>query len=120
MNKIKSRNIKILNDEEVNFLKDSFFFEIKDDLILVSSTKLNRLTAHKKTENFKLNFKLKKNYSWLISSLAVQMWESINDEYSLIEIQNIINKLIVMYQDPSRKDILNLLERKDEKIIKIN
>ena len=122
MNIIRPRNIKILSDEEEMFLEENFQFEIKGDLILVRSKKVDRCVAHKKDENFKLNFKLNKSFSWLISPLAVQVWEyeAKNKGYSLVKVQNTINKLIVLYQEPSQKDILNLLKRKNEKILTIN
>lgn len=119
MKKIRPRNIKVLNDDEMAFINDRFIFEIKGDLILVSSKKMKRATAHKKTESFDLNFKFGKQYSWMISSLAIQIWEYGDKTYSLIDIQNAINKLLVMYQEPSQEDVLKLLKRQTEEIIKV-
>lgn len=112
------QNVKILTNEEIKFLNDLYDFEIKSDLILVKSKKIQRTVVHKKKEKFSLNTKLSKI---TISPLAIQTWEYDfkNEGYNLFEVQNAINKLYTLYQEPSKKDILKLLKRRTEKIKKI-
>jgi len=120
MKKISTpQNIKILTDTEITVLNYSYDFEIKSDLILVKSKKINRTVIHNKKEKFYLNTKISRI---TISPLAIQTWEYQfkNEGYTLFEVQNAINKLYVMYQEPSQNDISKLLKRNTTKITEIN
>ena len=104
------RNVKIFSDEELKILNESYDFEIKSNLILVKSKGMKRVIAHDKKEKFSLSSKIA---TIAISPLAIQNWEyNFKGEYTLLEVQNAINKLIVMYQEPQTNDISRLLRRK--------
>ena len=118
MKKFVARNIRVFSDEEISFLNNSYDFEINGKMILVKSKKINKITAHPKSQ-FKLNTKI---CNITITLLAIQTWEYQfrNEGYSLFEVQNAINKLIVLYQEPNQSDIEKILKRKDEKIKILN
>lgn len=100
-------NARVLTEEELKFFNDKYSFEIRDDLVFVKTSNFNRLTVHKAVKGFSLSTSIRK---LTISSDAINAWnEHFREKYSLIDVQNAINKLIVMYQVPSIDDLKKLL-----------
>ena len=100
------RNMKILTDEELEKFKSYFEVIFGNDMIYIKTKNFNRLTPHKYGETFNLLLDKRKI---TISSYAIGL--ALNDfkDKHLVEIQNAINKLIVMYQKPNSEDVKKLL-----------
>lgn len=97
-------NLKALTFEELQYIKNNYEFDLRDEYIYVVKKGYNRITAHKIGEPFALSTKLRKIN---IHPKAVNLWiESYKDKgYSLIEIQNVLNTLVVTYQDITTENV---------------
>lgn len=115
-----ARNVKALNDLELHYIKTKYSFELQGDYIYVSYTEYNRKVVHSINENFILSTKVRKV---TVTKDAIEQWiKYYKDDYSLIEVQNAINILIVTYQPVNKENIdLQLTRFKErETEIKIN
>ena len=111
---MNKNNAKILTDEELAFLNNRYAFEVTDDTILVKIQNYNRVTAHPIGVTFALNTKVRKVD---ITPDAVKIWDAhFKDKWSLFEVQNAINILIMTYQMPEINDINDQLVRGTAKI----
>lgn len=109
-------NIRILTKAERDYFNKKYIFEIIDNKILVKVKDYNRITAHEISKNFSLNTKLRK---LTISKEAIKLWsEKFYGKYSLIDVQNAINQLLITYQLPSEKEIEQQLNKNDDLKIK--
>lgn len=110
-------NLKILSDDELKYLTDRYIFgtAIVDNMkyIVVKCKDYNRMVLHEITHKFTINSPIKR---LTISKEAIDLWLNHFNNYSLIEVQNAINSLIVSYQDLTFDDILSQLARKTLKI----
>ena len=104
-----SRNIKVLNDDELNYIKNIYDFNLIDNFVVVKSKSYNRSVAHDINKAFKLNTKVR---VFTVTTDAIDFWIK-NLDCNLIDVQNSINKLIVTYQDVTTKNILNLLGKEN-------
>lgn len=111
---MNKNNVKILTDEELEFLESRYYFEINDNMILVKIHNYNRATAHSIDKSFALNTKVRKID---ITPTAIDIWNNyFKDKYSLFKVQNAINILIMTYQTPDVSDVREQLERGTPKI----
>lgn len=104
-----SRNVKVLNDDELNYIKNIYDFILVNDLVVVKAKSYNRSVAHCIDKSFKLNTRVR---VFTITTDAINFWIK-NLKYNLIDVQNSINKLIVTYQDVTTNNILNLLGKEN-------
>ena len=116
-----AKNLKALTDEELDYLRETYQFDVMGDYLVVSCVVngqvYNRKTLHNKNESFNLTTKMRKI---TITPQAIEMWlEKYKDNYSLIEVQNAINTLIITYQPLNDEEMLNQLSRKGSKIKEI-
>lgn len=103
-----NNNIRVMTEEELKFLKNKYSFEIKDDLILVTSKNFNRITPHKVDENFTVNAQIRKVK---IDASSVKLWnEYFKEKYSLFEVQNVVNILTVLHQKIDLESVEKLLK----------
>lgn len=116
-----AKNLRALTDEELEYVKQEYFFELLTDsngnmqLIVYTRSYPNRKTLHDVNNKFILSTPRRKV---TISKEAIQLWinEYKDKGYSLIEVQNAISCLIVTYQNLNREDIQNQLDRKTTRI----
>ena len=116
-----AKNLKALTQEELDYIKDSYQFDVYDKYIVVScsvnGTMYNRKTLHDIDKPFFLTTKVRKI---TITVQAINMWlEKYKDRYSLIEVQNAINFLIINYQPLTDEEMEKQLKRKGVRIQEI-
>lgn len=97
-------HIKLLDKDELMYFKDKYIVSIpeKYDFICIQSKNYNRKVLHPINKNFELNTNCRKI---TITSEAMLYWISYLHEYSLIEIQNIINTLYLNKEEINLKNI---------------
>jgi len=111
-------NIHILAKDELEYFNGKYEFSIKDDAIVVKIKDYDRATVHPLNQKFSLKTIIRK---LTISVEALNLWSNNfykkvkdyktgQDLYSLIDIQNAINKLIVSYQDITFESVLDVLK----------
>ena len=111
---MNKNNVKILTNDELNFLKGRYAFELNGDTILVKIQNYNRVTAHPANETFALNTKVRKVD---ITPDAIEIWDKhFKNKWSLFDVQNAINILIMTYQTPEVEEIEDQLKRGTSKI----
>ena len=112
-------NIHILTEDERKYFNEKYTFVVKDHAVLVKVKDYDRTTAHPLTQKFTLKTILRK---LTISVEALQLWSerfhkkykstTTNDDvYTLIDVQNAINMLIVSYQSISFENVYDILKR---------
>lgn len=116
-----AKNLKALTDEELDYIRNSYQFDVHDKYIVVmcsvNGTMYNRKTLHDIDKPFSLTTKARKI---TISVQAINMWlEKYKDKYSLIEVQNAINYLIITYQPLTDEEMEKQLKRKSVRIQEI-
>lgn len=102
-------NIQLLNAEQRRYFNSRYSFEISTDYVLVKTTTLKRITTHKIDEGFALATPVRKVF---ISTDAINMWKDnfINTKYTLIDVQNAVNALIISYQNVDKKSVMQQLK----------
>lgn len=101
-------NIKLLTDDEIMAFRKNYIFELKDEYIITKCLKfIGRPTIHYKTDKFHLVINGRKI---TLTPLAIKMWEMHFKNYHLIDVQNAINKLDVIYQDLTITNLKKVLE----------
>ena len=94
---MSKNNIRLLTSDELLSFTNKYIFENKENLLFVKTINFNRPTIHYKTNSFSIVCKGRKI---TITPEAIELWENNFPEKNLIEIQNAINKLLLMYQKP--------------------
>lgn len=112
-------NIKLLTKDERRYFKNNYAFSIKDDFILVKFNGYGRTVAHPIDEDFSIASKVRKIK---ISKDAIKLWKDKfqNTEYSVIDIQDAMNALLISYQATNFDDVksqLEVIKKNDEKIV---
>lgn len=111
-----ARNLKMLTKDELDYINNNYSFELVGDYIIAKFNSYNRKILHSINEDFTLNTKARKI---TITAHAIKLWiEHFKDNYSLIDVQNAINTLIITYQNPSDFEVGNQLNGKNIKNIK--
>lgn len=108
--------IKLLSDDDIDCLKRKYVVDIKDDYLTIKASSINRLTYH--NLNDKIRVKVN-GRSLLITPNTITFWKNNFKDYSIFEVQNVINTLQVLYQEVTLENVDNLLKRKHSKIITI-
>lgn len=110
-------NIKVLSDSELAYLKEKYVFGkaiVEDKIYVVVKCKdYNRMVLHDSAKKFTINTPIKRI---TISKEAIYLWKTELFDYSLIEIQNAINSLVVTYQDLTINDIKEQIKNNNLKI----
>lgn len=106
-------NLKALSVDELKYFLDRYDIKLLDDYILVTCKTLNRKTLHDLDKGFPLSTPIKKMN---ITKQAIELWKNdYKDSYSLIEVQNAINTLIITYQNVNDFQIREQLKRTKSK-----
>lgn len=114
-----AKNLRALTDEELDFIDSNYKFETLEGTdgkkyIIVSFNGYDRRVLHDFDKPFLINTSVRKVN---ISTDAINYWYDVfKDKYSLIEVQNAINVLIVLYQPVNEEEILKQLERRTSKV----
>ena len=107
-------NTKALTNDELKFIVDKYEFSLFQDFVVVSTN--NRKTLHDRTKGFSLLLPLARRRV-KITPKAIELWiENYMSKYSLIEVQNALNTLVVTYQSLSKDNINAQLERSRSKL----
>ena len=108
-----ARNLKLLTDDELVFLINHYDFEY-NGFVYARKIGCNRITCHDAKKPFIILSDVRKI---TISPQAMHYWiKYFNRKYSLFEVQNAINFLIITYQNISRNEIKAQLKRQEFKI----
>lgn len=103
-------NVKLLNEKQLDELNSHYYFEPDGDDILVKIYHYGRITRHPMSENFSINAKIRK---LVFTTEAMNIWREIYDDEktrkSLIDIQNAVNSLYVMYQPITKDSVMKVL-----------
>lgn len=103
-------NIKILEDEDLRKLKEIYSFkyvkEINSVMVIISN--YSKQTAHDISKDFIINAK-KFGKKLTISKEAIKFWLN-NTNYNLLDIQNAINRLNLMYQKVTYEKIKEIIK----------
>ena len=111
------RNLRALTGDELLYLTKNYEFEDLGKYIVVSFTGDSRKTktVHDSSEGFSISSKVRRIN---ITKQAIDLWVSgYKYQYSLIEVQNAINTLIVTYRDLTTEEIDNQLRASHLKLI---
>lgn len=106
----RSGAIRLLTKEELNYFNEMYSFEVAGDFILVKTKNINRTTVHSVNEGFSLRLSSSRRLN--ISAQAVKMWleKFKNSKYSIIDVQNAMNALIISYQQLRYEDVISQLK----------
>lgn len=106
---MSKNNLKLLSDEQLIEFKEKYNFQILDSLIVVRTSNFNRPTMHEKTKSFFITLN---NRKLTITPEAINMWETHFPNRHLVDIQHAVNRLFLMYQNPTVGDIEKLINDK--------
>ena len=102
-------NVKALTDEELKYALSKYEFELLGDYVAVKAS--NRKTLHPRAQGFSLLLPLERRRI-KVTPAAVDLWEKKHlKKYSLLEVQNAINTLLVTLQKPTDCGVAEQLER---------
>lgn len=102
-------NLKALTIDELKYFVDRYDIELVDKYIVVNCKTLKRKTLHDLDAGFELSTPVRKIN---ISKKAIDLWkDQYIGKYSLIEVQNAINTLIITYQNLNDTQISEQLKR---------
>lgn len=106
---MKKSHLKLLTKEELKYFNDTYSFKIIDEGILTTTKNYNRVVVHDIDKDFLINTKIR---NVKITSQAMKMWINYfkNTKYTLFDIQNAINALIISYQDIDSEEVMNELK----------
>lgn len=107
-------NIKALTDDELKFVVERYEFSDMGDSVLVKTG--NRHTLHSKDTGFSLLLPIGRRRI-KITPKAIGLWlDGYKNKYSLIEVQNAINTLVVTYQSVTAENLSGQLKRTRSKL----
>lgn len=104
-----ARNLRALSTEDLLYIMQHYDFEARDGYIFVICKHYKRTCAHPEDTTFSISTPVRKVN---ITADAISLWKENYSEYSLIEVQNAINSLIVTYQDINEENLANFLASK--------
>lgn len=102
-------NIKPMTLDELRYFIDRYEFSIINDFVLVLCKDGGKKTFHNINEGFRLTSPMRKVN---IHKDAILLWkEKYYGKYSLVEVQNAMNTLLVTYQVLNDTQLENQLNR---------
>lgn len=107
---MKIGNTKLMTEEEIKNFESSYDVSVKNGMIDVTSKTRNMHTMHFFDKSFSL---LNKNIRRItFTPFAMQMWrDNFLGVYSLFRVQNAVNSLVVIYQEPTVESVKKYLSR---------
>lgn len=111
-------NIHLLTITDLKRLSDRYLFSLdkEEKNILVKTKDSNRITSHDITKPFRINILGERVI--VFSMDAIEIWKELYKEhkYSLLYVQNAVNKLLITFQKVNKENVLDILLGKDIKI----
>lgn len=109
-------NIKLLTEKEKDELNNKFVFTCDENFVYVSTVGYSRVTAHDISKSFHINSKIRKiNFSVEAISIWRDLYQS-KKAYTLVDIQNSVNTLKLLFQEVNVDTVHELLKRRHAKI----
>lgn len=107
-------NVRLLTKDERQFFHDNYTFELQGSFILIKFKNYGRVVAHSIDKQFSIVSKVRKI---TISVEAIKLWieKFKNTSYTVVDIQNAMNALIIGYQPTAYDEVKNQLQIIDEK-----
>lgn len=105
---MSKNNLKLLERNEFEAFINKYEFSIHDQYIIVSVKTFNRPTLHDKSKSFSISCN---NRKLIITPEAINLWENHFRDRNLIEVQNALNTIILMYQSPNPQDVEKILNK---------
>lgn len=105
---MSKNNLKLLERNEFETFINKYEFSIHDQYIIVSVKTFNRPTLHDKSKSFSISCN---NRKLIITPEAINLWENHFRDRNLIEVQNALNTIILMYQSPNPQDVEKILNK---------
>lgn len=105
-------NIKLLTKEQQEMLDRAFYFELKDDFIVVKLYNYERKTLHDRHKSFTINSKVRKV---TFTKEAIDIWcDMYNDDpemmTTLFDVQQAANRVSLLYQTPTRENVEEMIK----------
>ncbi len=114
---MKRNNVKLISTDDLTAMKEKYEFELDSSgkSILVRTNTTSRLTYHNSDEPFRINIVGKRVVVFSVD--AINIWKELYPKYnySLLEIQNVVNKLYITFQEITTENVLKLLSEEDTK-----
>ena len=107
-------NYLVLNEDQLKAFNERYVISIVGDKISTKTKDYKRVTLHSIEDGFQAIIIMNnRKITFKITPRAIKLWmnEKFNDKYSLIDIQNIINKVIVSHQVVTDEDIFEELNK---------
>lgn len=102
-------NIRLLTKEELASFVDKYEFKVEGFFVWTTVKNFNRPTVHSINDSFSISCNDRK---LTITPKAIELWMECFQDKHLVEVQQAINTLILMYQSPQREDIDKILQGK--------
>lgn len=116
------RNLKMMDRQTVNKLnlKYIFAYDEQSDSVIVGNYENSRETYHSCKQNFSINSRKNPKRKFTISTISMDMWKQIlnrnEKEYTLLDIQNVVNLLQITEQQVTVDNVLLSLRSKKMQI----
>ena len=101
-------NIRLLNRFEIEQFIERYSFEPSESFVIVRVSGFNRPTLQNKFEKFSLYCK---GRYLNITPEAINLWENHFRDRNLIEVQQAVNTLVLMYQQIDVRDVEKILNK---------
>ena len=105
---MSKNNLKLLERNDLEIFVNKYEFTIHDQYVIVSVKTFNRPTLHDKNKSFAISCN---NRKLIITPEAINLWENHFRDRNLIEVQNALNTIILMYQSPNPQDVEKILNK---------
>lgn len=119
---MSKNNIKLLTHEQLRQFNSKYTIWIADNEICVSTINYAKVTKHPIDAPFHINAKNIRKIQFSIE--AIDIWKKFCSSYkdnifTLFDVQQAVNSLIIMYQKPTFENVKTLLERDTTKIKRV-
>lgn len=119
---MSKNNIKLLTHEQLRQFNSKYTIELVENEIHVRTINYAKVTKHPADQAFHINAKNIRKIQFSIE--AIEIWKKFCTSYkenifTLFDVQQAVNSLIVMYQKPTFDNVKALLERDTTKIRRI-
>ena len=104
-------NVRVLTEQEVKQIANSYkiFYE-NGKAVVIGKIRLKRRTIHSMKDSFRINMK-KYGYFIRFTQEAFAIWKEFGYEENLIYIQYAINILKTTYQDITKENVQQIIEK---------
>lgn len=106
---MKRNNTKLLSPRQLDEMNEKFEFIYDEptDSVLVKCRNYKKITPHPASQGFAINSKIRK-VSFTTDS--IQIWKELKANYSLLDVQQTVNKLYLTYQPITKSSVENSLK----------